>query len=157
MITEKRLLQAAFALAGLVPVYAGASGAIRGAAFLGTAAPAAMDSHLRYLSGLLLAIGLAFWSAIPRIEDRTALIRLLTAMVVLGGLARALGLAVSGWPGNGMAFGLVMELAVTPLLCLWQGRVASHQGSSSSGRAAIRGTQAESTASPRAADSDLAA
>ena len=84
----------------------------------------ALDSHVRYLSGLLLAIGLTFWSSIPRIEDRTTLVRLLTAMVVLGGLARAIGFSVSGWPGTGMAFGLAMELVVTPLLCLWQGRVA---------------------------------
>ena len=125
MKLEKRLLQSAVILAGVVPVYAGLSGALRGSAFLGAASvPPALDSHLRYLSGLLAAIGIGFWAAVPQIERRAALFRLLTAMVVAGGLARAVGLAASGWPGTGMAFGLVMELAVTPLLCVWQGRVA---------------------------------
>jgi hypothetical protein len=48
--------------------------------------------------------------------------------VVVGGLARAYGMARSGWSGEGMAAALVMELAVTPLICLWQARVASRAG-----------------------------
>lgn len=125
MSLEKRALQTAFALVGLVPVAAGLAGAIRGAGFVsGAAVPADLDSHFRYLSGLLLAIGLLFWASIPRIEQRTTLVRFLTLMVVVGGLARAYGLARAGWPGDGMAAALVMELAVTPLLCLWQARVA---------------------------------
>jgi len=121
------VLRAAVAIGGLVPVAAGLDGMIRGAAMLG-ASPGAdltLDSHLRYLSGLLLAVGLGFWSTIPRIETRTARFRLLTAIVVAGGLGRLYGLLVEGLPPAPMLFGLAMELGVTPLLCWWQGRVAA--------------------------------
>jgi hypothetical protein len=88
---------------------------------------AAADSHFRYLSGLLLAIGLGFWSTIPNLPLHAPRFRLLTAIVVLGGLARLLALPLQGWPGSAMSAALVMELVVTPLLCLWQGRVAVPQ------------------------------
>ncbi len=116
----KRALQAAIAIGGVVPVSAGLSGAILGAGFAGAAAGADLDSHFRYLSGLLLGIGLAFWSTIPGIEREGALFRVLTAIVFVGGLARLYGVFVHGLPGYPMIFGLAMELLVTPLLCLWQ-------------------------------------
>lgn len=124
MMREKTLLQIAIALGACVPVAAGLAGIVLGPAMVDAAAGATGDSHFRYLSGLLLGIGLLFWSAIPRIERRTGLIRTLTLIVVAGGAARLLSLIVAGVPSAGMIFGLVMELAVTPLLCFWQGRVA---------------------------------
>ena len=122
------VLRVAVAVAGLVPVAAGLDGVLRGAAMLGGSPTAnlTLDSHLRYLSGLLLAIGLAFWSTIPAIERQTARFRLLTALVVVGGFGRLYGILVEGLPPAPMLFGLVMELGVTPLLCWWQGRVAAH-------------------------------
>src|SRR5688572_33374482 len=125
MVMERRALQLALLLAGAVPVWAGLSGVLDGAGFLSLdGAPAAADSHLRYLSGLLLAIGLLFWACVPAIERRALLVRSLTLVVVTGGLARAYGLTQTGWPGAGMAGALVMELAITPLICLWQARIA---------------------------------
>ena len=124
---EALALRVAVALGGIVPVAAGLAGVVSGAAMLGghPAANLTLDSHLRYLSGLLLGIGLGFWSSIPRIEQRTGRFRLLTALVVVGGLGRLFGILVEGLPPAPMLFGLAMELAVTPLLCLWQGRVAA--------------------------------
>ena len=55
---------------------------------------------------------------------QTACVRLLTLLVVVGGLMRLYGIATVGNPGGAMLFGLAMELVVTPALCLWQGRVA---------------------------------
>jgi hypothetical protein len=123
--TSLLLLRLAVFLGGCVPVGAGLSGAFAGSALLGgTMADVSADSHLRYLSGLLLAIGLGFWSCIPALPNRGPRMRLLTALVVTGGLARLLGVAWRGWPDASMLFGLVMELAVTPLLCFWQFRIA---------------------------------
>lgn len=85
---------------------------------------AGADGHFRYLSGLLLGIGLGFWSTLSAIEHRTARFRLLAAIVVIGGLGRLIGMAVTGQPGNLSLAALAMELVVTPLLCLWQARVA---------------------------------
>ncbi len=157
---ERRLLQLVVVLAGFVPVLAGGAGVLLGAAMVNDAgANLSADSHFRYLSGLLLAIGLAFWSTIPRIaaqtarfrlltclvvagglgrlvalgvaswwlvpriERHTASVRLLTVLVFVGGLGRLLGLVMHGIPGPPMLGGLVMELVVTPAICLWQGRV----------------------------------
>ena len=83
-----------------------------------------LDSHFRYLSGLLCGIGIAFLTQVPRIEAQGATIRLLGLIVVIGGLSRLGGAIVSGLPGGGHVFGLAMELAVVPLLVLWQARVA---------------------------------
>jgi predicted alpha/beta hydrolase len=121
---ERRWLQGAVALGCLVPLGAGLAGVLLGPALTGDQAGIAGDSHHRYLSGLLLGIGIAFLTTIPAIETKGARFRLLTAIVVVGGLGRALGYALIGAPDLPMTLALGMELAVTPLLCLWQARVA---------------------------------
>ena len=121
---EGRALQAVVAIAGLVPVLAGAIGANDpGALDLVSALPQTV-THAAYLSGLLLGIGLGFWSCIPAIETKTGRFTLLTILVVVGGLARLLAaIRLGAW--TPLVFGpLVMELVVTPALCLWQRRVA---------------------------------
>ncbi len=126
--TERRLLQAAVALGCTVPLLAGGSGMISGPGFLkgvGDPSPADLDSHFRYLSGLLFAIGLAFASCIRGIERKTSRFRLLALIVFVGGLGRLFGLVSSGVPGTGHVFGLAMELGTVPLLVLWQARVAA--------------------------------
>lgn len=123
-MSEKRWLQVTVAILALVPVGAGAAGVLMGPAMLGEAGSASLDSHFRYLSGLLLAIGLAYWSAVPRIETQGPRIGLLTLIVVTGGFCRALGGLITGPPGPAMRFALAMELVATPLVYLWQARVA---------------------------------
>lgn len=124
--TERLILQLLVGAACLVPLYAGASGVLESAAFLrGVKPPLAtdLDSHFRYLSGLLLGIGLGFAGCIPAIERRGKAFRLLTFIVVVGGLARLLSLLEAGSPGAGHGFGLVMELGAVPALALWQARM----------------------------------
>jgi Domain of unknown function (DUF4345) len=82
------------------------------------------DSHFRYLSGLLLAIGLAFWSTIRDIESKTERFGTLAFLVVVGGLARIVSLWVSGMPDRSMLFAFGMELIVTPVLAFWQFRLS---------------------------------
>ena len=122
---ERRLLQAVVALACLVPLTAGTQGVVRGVAYVrGAIVTPDLDSHFRYLSGIFLMMGIAFASTIPAIERQGPRFRLLGAMVVLGGLARALSWVMVGAPSGGHRFGLAMELGVVPLLMLWQERVA---------------------------------
>ena len=121
---ERRALQVAVAIAGLVPVLGGLLGARFGAAMLGGGGDVGFDSHYRYLSGLLFAIGLAFWSTIPRIETHGERFAILTFIVAVGGFCRAMGLLANGFPGPLMTAALGMELVVTPALYLWQSRVA---------------------------------
>lgn len=121
---ERTVLQAAVGVAGLVPVGAGLAGVLLGTSLLDLPYGAFADGHVRYLSGLLLGIGLVFWASIPTIERQSDRVGVLTALVVVGGLARLGAALAHGDAGRGTLLALVMELAVTPALCVWQRRVA---------------------------------
>jgi hypothetical protein len=125
----RRFLQILVAVFSLVPIVAGLDGMLFGSAMLEThgSTNITMDSHFRYLSGLLLGIGLAFLSCIPQIELKTPRFQLLVSIVVLGGIGRLYSLITVGTPSNGMLFGLGMELLITPLLGLFQLSVAHQQ------------------------------
>lgn len=116
------MLPHAIRLAALVPILAGASGALTGAGFLGEAAGPATDSHLRYLSGLLLALSLAALWCAGDLAQRGRVFGLLCAAVALGGLARLGGLAAGETPPLPHLLALGMELGVTPALWLWSRR-----------------------------------
>jgi hypothetical protein len=122
-VSEKRLLQIAVAIAGLVPLTAGALG-ILDPGLLGLHGYNDAITHAAYLSGLLFGIGLAYWSLIPDIEKRGHAFSLLTAIVLAGGLARlVMALRLNDW-APGISLPLAMELVVTPLLWLWQHRIS---------------------------------
>ncbi len=120
---ERRLLQAAIAVAALVPLSAGFFGMVYGNQMLGESTSLSLDSHVRYLSGLLFGIGAIFWWMIARIEQHRTLVRVLTLMIFSGGLARLFSALFMGAPSLSMQLAIGMEIGVTPLLCLWQGRI----------------------------------
>jgi hypothetical protein len=124
-LNQRRRLQLCIALAGCVPVAAGIYGILLGKDMFGKVTTSiSLDSHICYLSGLLLGIGVAFWNFIPKIERRSKEVLLLTLIVVIGGLARLYDALFIEWPPLPMQLALVMELVVTPALCLWQRSVA---------------------------------
>ncbi|WP_343526711.1 DUF4345 domain-containing protein [Sphingomonas sp.] len=125
---ERRALQLVVAIACLVPLSIGGISVAAGPGWLGHAPsiPTDLDSQFRYVSGIFLGLGLAFATCIPGIERKGARFRLLGALVIAGGAARALSWAMVGAPSMGHRLGLAMELGVVPLLMLWQARVARH-------------------------------
>lgn len=124
-MTDKNLLQATVAIGGLVPVGAGLAGILLGPDLVpDVVGTISLDSHFRYLSGLLLGIGLGFWSCIPQIDQQRPRFQLLTLIVFIGGLSRLSSLCMRGMPYNSMLFGLTMELVVTPLLAFWQHKLS---------------------------------
>ncbi len=102
---------------------AGFAGALR-PEWLELAATPTSATHGAYLSGLLAGLGLAFWAQIPAIETRGRILGLLTAIVVLGGLARLYAASRLGAWTPSVTLPLLMELGVTPALYAWQRRVA---------------------------------
>jgi hypothetical protein len=124
---ERRLLQCVIGVLAAVPVLAGLNGVLSGPALLAVKEPwpVDLDSHFRFLSGVFLAIGIAWYSCIPGIEANGGRFRLLAALTVTGGLARLVSLIAMGPPSAGHLYGVVTELLVVPLLVLWQMRVAS--------------------------------
>ena len=127
--TGRWALQVFVAVAGCLPVFAGVAGIVAGPGFLGETAPwpVDLDSHLRFLSGVFLVVGLAWWSCIPAIETKGERLRLLALMTFAGGLARLGSLAVAGLPSVGHLAGLGMELVAVPLVVLWQARIARNE------------------------------
>lgn len=117
---EKTALQGAVLVAAGLPVFAGIWDVLHSLA----GASAWAVNHERYLSGLLLGIGLGFWSTVPRIDTRTSRVRTLTFIVAVGGLCRLLGVLMGDPLSPSVIAALAMELVVTPSLCLWQSRLA---------------------------------
>ena len=122
---EKRLLQAAMLLILLVPLSGSLLGVVYGPDWLHRGVVGRdLDSHFRYLSGLLLAMALLFASCVPAVERNGARLRLLAILPVVGGLARLYGIFAVGPAGRGHTVALFIELGAVPLLVLWQARLA---------------------------------
>jgi Domain of unknown function (DUF4345) len=122
---QRRVLQITVGVLAFLPIGAGLAGAAFGirvfdhASMLGADA----DNLGRYLSGLLLGIGLAFLTTLPRIEAEGVRFRLLTMIVFIGGMARLAGLIATGTLSKPILLGLVMELLATPALAFWREHV----------------------------------
>lgn len=113
------MLRATIWLTCCVPILAGLAGCLTGTAFLGAAGAPAADSHVRYLSGLLLGIGIGFaWAAVD-LKRRAWVFDILAPIVILGGLSRLLGSALAGTPPLPHLLALGMELGAMPALWLW--------------------------------------
>jgi hypothetical protein len=124
MTIEKYALQAVLLLVALIPLSAGLAGVITGPAFFQIAASVSADSHMRYLSGLLLGIGILALTVIPHVERHTERMGALTLIVFVGGLSRLWALLLVGKPNAVMTAALFVELLLTPALFLWVRRVA---------------------------------
>lgn len=126
---ERRLFQATVLVASIVPIAAGAAGILEGPAIVPGVGSASSDleSHFRYLSGLLLGIGLAFVVCVADLERRVALYHALSLIVILGGFGRLLGAIETGVPTGGNLLALVMELVIVPLLLVWVRRIDSRR------------------------------
>ena len=127
---ERRLLQLAVVVACTIPLSAGVMGVVQGPAMIrhisqgGVATSADLQSHFRYLSGLLFGLGLVFAATVPSIERRSELFLGLCGVVVAGGLARLLSAFAAGLPTIAHQLALFMELVAVPLLLLWQRRIS---------------------------------
>jgi hypothetical protein len=121
---ERKLLQIAFACAGLVLTIFGLAGVFFGANFMDLTGNVVMDSYVRFLKGMLLAIGLIYWSSVPDIERHGERISLVTFILVLGAIPRLMAVIGHGVSTIGILISLGGELIVAPLLWLWQRRVA---------------------------------
>ncbi len=124
----RRVLQAATALLGVIPVVTGVLTMMglddpiyREA---GLPAHALLDSNLRFFGGLWLAAGLAMLWLVPRIDEQATLFRVLWGMVFVGGIGRLLSMMLVGappWPFIGFT---ALEIVGAPLIVAWQARVA---------------------------------
>jgi len=124
MLLEKRFLQAALLVVALIPITAGLSGVLNGPSFFDVSAGVSADSHMRYLSGLLLGIGVQALTIVPHVERHAGRMGALTLIVFVGGISRLYSLAVVGGPDITMTLALFVELLITPALFVWVRRVS---------------------------------
>ena len=121
---ERKLLQAAVAIAGFAGVFLGLTGVLFGTMHADLSGDVVLDSYVRFGKGVLLAIGVLYWSCIPRIERRGDRIALVTFILAIGSLSRLLAVAGHGVPTLGIVANLIAGLVLVPLLWLWQRHVA---------------------------------
>ncbi len=121
---ERTLLQIAVAVAGLAGVGLGLTGVVFGTLDADLSGDVVLDSYVRFLKGMLLAIGLIYWSCIPQIDRYGDRISLVTFILVAGTLARLMSVIGHGVPTVGIMINVIAGLVFVPLLWLWQRRVA---------------------------------
>src|SRR5580698_7705230 len=104
---ERKLLQAAVAIAGFAGVFLGLTGVLFGTMHADLSGDVVLDSYVRFGKGVLLAIGLIYWSCIPKVEQRAERISLVTFILVFGTLSRLLSVAGHGVPTLGIVLNLI--------------------------------------------------
>ena len=122
---ERKLLQAAVAAAGFAGVFLGLTGVLFGTLYADLSGDVVLDGYVRFSKGLLLAIGLIYWSCVPQVERRGDRISLVTFILVFGTLSRLFSVVGHGVPTLGIVANLLAGLILVPLLWLWQRHVAS--------------------------------
>ncbi len=127
----RRSLQITLGALAAIPFASGLAGAVLGTAALpGTrvAVPPEVDSQYRYTSAVYAAVGPVIWSALPRVEREAPLLRAVSGTLFLGGAARVLAWRTAGRPHPVLVGATALELLGTPVLALWQHRVAARAG-----------------------------
>lgn len=116
---ERTLLQVAFATVGLVAILFGVTGVFFGTSLSGVNLGVTMEGYVRFIKGVLIAAGLIYWSAIPRMEAGGERISVVSFLLVFGAAGRLLAVFGHGFPTVGLMVSLVGELIVVPLLWWW--------------------------------------
>ena len=121
---------------GLVIVWTGLNVGLGGIVTLGLQGPtdflavtdpqafAAQDSHVRFLGGLWLGVGLLFVAAAWRLRALRPAVQAALVLIVIGGLARFSALRPDVLFGPQIVGSFLAEVALMPLLLLWSTRVA---------------------------------
>jgi len=121
---ERKLLQIAVAIAGLTGVALGLTGVLFGTLHADLSGDVVLDSYVRFAKGVLLAMGLIYWSCLAQIERRGDRISLVTFILVFGSLSRLVSAIGHGVPTVGIMSNLIAGPVFVPLLCLGQRQVA---------------------------------
>ena len=84
---------------------------------------AAIDSQFRFQSAYYFGLAFLIWYIIPRVEEHTAIFRIIVLFLFVGGLGRLYSYLTIGAPPSNMVGGMILELCL-PLLIIWQAKIA---------------------------------
>lgn len=123
-----RALQIVVGILSVIPAYFGALNLYLGASrFLDPASVVpALDSQFRFQSAVYLGLAGIIWWIIPRIDQYTALFRIIVFALFLGGLGRLYSFFAIGQPNPTMIGAMILELAL-PVLIIWQNAIKARQ------------------------------
>ena len=136
MAFSETAFRAVLFVVGLVIVWTGINVGLGGIATLGLQGPtdfmaitdpsafAAQDSHVRFLGGLWLGVGLLLAVAAWRLRALKPAVQVVLALIVVGGLARFSALRPDVLFGPQIVGSFLAEVALMPLLLLWSTKVA---------------------------------
>src|SRR5260221_8966642 len=99
---ERKLLQIAVAVAGLIGVVLGLTGVLFGTLHADLSGDVVLDSYVRFAKGVLLAIGLVYWSCVARIERHGERISLVTFILLFARLPGLFSVVAHGGPPVGI-------------------------------------------------------
>jgi hypothetical protein len=110
---------------GAVAASTGTMVAVRGPAAIPGGAPtvASNDSVLRFYAVWWAAQGPAFWRVARQVPDSAGSLVALSTLTFVGGVARLAAARTSGWPHPLFRVLTAVELAVPPLLVVWERRL----------------------------------
>ena len=122
----RRGLQAVLIVFGILPIVTGLMAVTGGPAGMldGQATTPTVDSEVRFLAVYWLAFGGFVLWLVPRVERATAAFRAMLAVMFGSGCARLLAAIETGSPHPVILAATVVELALPPVLALWQARLS---------------------------------
>lgn len=113
------------AAAPLISGIAGLSGIFNPLFFQALPKNLFLDSNLRFLNGMSVAVALSFYFLIPVIEKETFACRILSLAIFLGGVGRILSIMALGMPAPPLFIFMVIEIFSPVLIVYWQNKIAS--------------------------------
>ncbi|GAA2915084.1 hypothetical protein Acy02nite_91600 [Actinoplanes cyaneus] len=81
-----------------------------------------LDSEYRFLGMWWAAAGVLLWWSLRAPQRRAVVTRALLGVMALGGVARLLGIAMTGLPPVPFRVSMAVELLVIPALLVWHRR-----------------------------------
>jgi hypothetical protein len=116
-----RVLAAIPLLTGLLGVFLGLGQlSVEGAAIPASALrDTNIDNQWRFFGAVWMGYAALIWYATSDVERHWTLLRILLLILTLSGLARALSVALTGWPILPFIGAMILELGGMPLLYFW--------------------------------------
>ncbi|KUL34501.1 hypothetical protein ADL15_15575 [Actinoplanes awajinensis subsp. mycoplanecinus] len=109
---------------GAIPVVTGVTAVVGGLDFSpdDTNGTPYFDSEYRFLGVWWAAAGVLLWWSLRAPRRRAVVTRALLGVMVLGGVARLLGVVLTGLPPLPFRVSMTVELLVIPALLIWHRR-----------------------------------
>jgi hypothetical protein len=127
----RRGLQIVLGTLSAIPFASGLAGVLVGPRALpgvNTPVTANVDSAYRYAHALWFTAAPIIWATLPRVEQETTRLRILSGAIILGGLGRVGAWRSTGRPAPVLVGATALELIGVPALMAWQHRVATLAG-----------------------------